>query len=124
MISFRYHVVSIVAVLLALAVGIVVGTTALNGAVTHDLRNQVDSLKSDKAELAAQAKSLQAQVDTSSQFAATFGSRLVAGTLKDTPVLMIALPGATSGMQDGIAEREIRRRIASSSTWRASSGGK
>ena len=31
MIDFRYHIVSIIAVFLALAVGIVVGTTALNG---------------------------------------------------------------------------------------------
>jgi len=43
-ISFRYHVVSIIAVFLALALGIVVGTTALNGPITTDLRNKVDSL--------------------------------------------------------------------------------
>ena len=41
-ISFRYHLVSIVAVFLALALGIVVGTTALNGPITKDLRNQVE----------------------------------------------------------------------------------
>ena len=37
MISFRYHIVSIVAVFLALALGIVVGTPALNGPITKDL---------------------------------------------------------------------------------------
>ena len=37
MISFRYHLVSIIAVFLALALGIVVGTTALNGPITKDL---------------------------------------------------------------------------------------
>ena len=45
MISFRYHVVSIVAVFLALALGVVVGTTALNGPITTDLRNKVDTAK-------------------------------------------------------------------------------
>lgn len=103
MISFRYHIVSLVAVFLALAVGIVVGTTALNGPITRDLRSQVDGLKSDRSQLAEQVKALQGQVDTAGQFAATFGSQLVAGTLADTKVLMVALPGAPTGMQDGIA---------------------
>lgn len=103
MISFRYHIVSIVAVFLALAVGIVVGTTALNGPVTSDLRKQVNSLKGDRADLARQTKTLQNQVDNAGQFASTFGSQLVAGSLKGKSVLLIGLPGATAGMQDGIA---------------------
>ncbi len=53
-ISFRYHVVSIVAVFLALALGVVVGTTALNGPITTNLRQQVDSLKKDRSSLASQ----------------------------------------------------------------------
>lgn len=105
MISFRYHVVSLVAVVLALAVGIVVGTTALNGPVTSDLRRQVDDLKKDRSQLADQVKSLAGQVDTAGQFATTFGGQLVAGTLKNTSVLIVALPGASTGMQDGIAKQ-------------------
>ncbi len=103
MISFRYHIVSLVGVFLALAVGIVVGTTALNGPVTHDLRLQVNDLKTDRAHLADQVKSLQGQVDTAGQFASSFGSRLVAGTLKAKQVLVVALPGASTGEQDGVA---------------------
>lgn len=103
MITFRYHIVSLVAVFLALALGIVVGTTALNGPVTSDLRHQVDDLKKNRAQLADQVKSLEAQVDTAGQFATTFGAQLVAGILKDAPVLIVALPGASTGMQDGIA---------------------
>jgi hypothetical protein len=102
-ISFRYHLVSIVAVFLALAVGIVVGTTALNGPVTTDLRKQVNTLKGERADLAKQVKTLQNQVDNAGQFATTFGSQLVTGTLKDKSVLLIGLPGATTGTQDGIA---------------------
>jgi hypothetical protein len=104
-ISFRYHIVSLVAVFLALALGIVVGTTALNGPVTSDLRHQVNDLKGDRSELADQVKALQGQVDTAGQFATTFGAQLVAGTLKDQSVLIVALPGAATGMQDGIASQ-------------------
>jgi hypothetical protein len=101
-ISFRYHVVSLVAIILALAVGIVVGTTALNGPITSDLRHQVDGLKKDRTDLANQVKVLQGQVDTAGQFATTFGTQLVADSLKDQSVLIVALPGTTSGMLDGI----------------------
>ena len=48
MIDFRYHLVSIISVFLALAVGIVVGTTALNGVIVDDLRQRVDGLAADK----------------------------------------------------------------------------
>lgn len=103
MISFRYHLVSIIAVFLALAVGIVVGTTALNGPVTTDLRHQVNSLKGDRSTLSTQVKTLQGQVDDAGQFASTFGSQLVASKLKGKSVLIIGLPGVASGMEDGIA---------------------
>ncbi|MFN2523414.1 MAG: copper transporter, partial [Mycobacteriales bacterium] len=41
-IDFRYHLVSIIAVFLALALGIVVGTTALNGGIVDTLRRGQD----------------------------------------------------------------------------------
>jgi hypothetical protein len=105
-ISFRYHLVSLVAVFLALALGIVVGTTALNGPITKDLRRQVNDAKNQRDALARQVKSLQGQVDDAGQFAANYGDQLVAGSLKDQNVVAIVLPGATSDMQDGIV-REI-----------------
>lgn len=105
MISFRYHIVSIVAVFLALALGIVVGTTALNGPITKDLRNQVDKVEGQRDDLAAQVKTLKAQVDDAGEFAATYGPQLVANTLKGTPVLLVSLPGTTPGMRDGVSEQ-------------------
>jgi Copper transport outer membrane protein, MctB len=101
-ISFRYHIISLVGVFLALALGIVIGTTALSGPVTSDLRHQVDDLKTDRSQLAIQNKNLQGQVDVASQFTANFGPQIVAGSLDKTNVLIVALPGASSGMVDGI----------------------
>jgi hypothetical protein len=104
-ITFRYHIVSLVAVFLALALGIVVGTTALNGPVTSDLRRQVNDLKTQRTNLAARNKTLQGQVDSAGQFATTFGSQLTAGSLKNHRVLVISLPGASAGLQDAIANQ-------------------
>jgi hypothetical protein len=104
-ISFRYHLVSLVAVFLALALGIVVGTTALNGPITKDLRNQVNDLKDQRDGLTAQVKQLQGQVDDAGQFASTYGSQLVANTLADKNVLEVILPGASGDMADGLASQ-------------------
>lgn len=103
MITFRYHIVSLVAVFLALAVGIVVGTTALNGPVTSDLRRQVDDLKKTRTQLADQVKSLQGEVDSANQFATAFGPQIVANSLKNQSVLVVVLPGVSATIQDGVA---------------------
>lgn len=105
MISFRYHLVSLVAVFLALALGIVVGTTALNGPITKDLRNQVNDLKGQRDSLTAQVKQLQGQVDDAGQFASTYGSQLVANRLAGKNVLEVILPGASGEMADGLSSQ-------------------
>ena len=47
-IDFRYHLVSIIAVFLALAVGIVVGTAALNGPIQTNLNNNLNRVTDEK----------------------------------------------------------------------------
>jgi hypothetical protein len=105
-ISFRYHLVSIVAVFLALALGIVIGTAALNGPITTDLRNQVNTLKNDRTNLAQQVKTLQGQLADAGAFADTFGTSIVANTLSKQNVLLLTMPGASSTTRDGVV-REI-----------------
>lgn len=104
MISFRYHLVSIIAVFLALALGIVVGTTALNGPITTDLRKQVNSLKGDRSALALQVKTLQGQVSDANQFATSFSAQIVNGALTKQDVVIIGLPGTVGSVTDGIAK--------------------
>jgi hypothetical protein len=103
-ISFRYHIVSIVAVFLALALGVVVGTTALNGPITTDLRNKVDTLQKQSATDAQQTQQLQQQVNTASQFASTYASKVVDDALIGDQIVMISMPGASSAMKDGVAK--------------------
>jgi hypothetical protein len=103
-ISFRYHLVSIIAVFLALALGIVVGTTALNGPITKDLRHQVDALKGDRKSLSAQVNTLQSQVGDADKFAALYGGQIVKSSLTDLNVLIIGLPGASGDTKDGVAK--------------------
>jgi hypothetical protein len=104
-ISFRYHLVSIVAVFLSLGLGIVVGTTALSGPITTDLRHQLNDTKKQRDALAEQVKTLQTRVDDAGQFASTYGAQLVAGSLTGKSVMLVVLPGVTSGMQSGASKQ-------------------
>jgi hypothetical protein len=103
-ISFRYHVVSLIGVFLALALGIVVGTTALNGPITTDLRHQVETLKNDRSTLAGQVKTLSGQVSDAQRFASDYGPQIVKGTLTGQSVIVLGMPGADSKVKDAIVK--------------------
>ena len=92
MIDFRYHLVSIIGIFLALAVGIVLGTTALNGPVLDDLRGRIDDLSGDKRGLETDVRGLRADVKASDDFAAGVAPGLVSGTLEDQRVLLVVTP--------------------------------
>jgi outer membrane murein-binding lipoprotein Lpp len=91
-IDFRYHLVSIIAVFLALAVGIVVGTAALNGPIVDNLRDNINRLTSDKRTLEGDVRQLQAQVQASDEFATEIAPQLVDGVLADQRVLLVTTP--------------------------------
>lgn len=103
MISFRYHLVSIIGIFLAFALGIAVGTAALNGAVTDGLRSQVNSLRDTRDSLRSDNADLKKTVDAQNQFADMYGPTLLAGTLTGRSVAIILTPGSSDAQADAIA---------------------
>jgi hypothetical protein len=101
----RYHIVSIVAVFLALALGIVVGTTALNGPITSDLKHKNDALTSQNKTSAQQVKDLQGQVKNAQNFATAYGGAITATALSTKSVLIVAMPGADTGVKDALGKQ-------------------
>lgn len=102
MIDFRYHLVSLVAVFLALALGVLLGTTQLSGAIGDDLRGQVGTLTTDKRDLQAQVRQVQGQVRTDDAVTASLAPRLVSGMLRGTEVVLVATAQADDGTTDGM----------------------
>jgi hypothetical protein len=88
-IDFRYHLVSLIAVFLAVALGIVIGTTALNEPILADIKNQVSDLEGDKRSLEDRTQQLQAQLNTSEAFDEAIAPALVDGTLSGSSVLLV-----------------------------------
>jgi hypothetical protein len=91
-INFRYHVVSLTAVFFALAIGLVVGTAALNGPAVDSLRAQVNTLGQEKQALRDQVNHLNADVEAREQFAEQAAAELLANKLTGTSVLIVSTP--------------------------------
>ena len=89
MIDFRYHLVSLIAVFLAIALGIVIGTTALNQPILTDIRGQVSTLEQDKRTLEDRTRQLDAQVKAGEEFDAGVAPALVNGALAGRRVLLV-----------------------------------
>jgi hypothetical protein len=103
-IGFRYHLVSLAAVLLAVALGVLLGATQLSSAVRDDLRGQVRTLSTDNGGLQAQVKAQQAQVRTDDAVTSQLSPKLVAGALRGSKVVVVATAQATDATTDGVVK--------------------
>ncbi len=104
MIDFRYHLVSIVAVFLALALGIVLGSTELRGAALSALDKTTSQLGNQNAALRAERTQLQAQAQSGEAFAQAVEPKLLAGLLTGKRLVIIAEPGAQDSVISGITQ--------------------
>ncbi len=108
MISFRYHIVSIVSVFLALAVGVALGGGPLKGEVDNTLVEQVEADRKKKAEFQAEIAALRSSDEFTDTFAATVAPGLIGQALEGRPVSLMVLPGAqetsVASVRDYIAQ--------------------
>ena len=102
MIDFRYHLVSIVAVFLALAVGIVLGSTELRGAAISALDQTSNALSSKLNAADSENSALQQQVNGDRSFAQAAEPVLLAHLLEGKRVVVITAPGAPNSVVNGI----------------------
>jgi hypothetical protein len=100
MVDFRYHLVSIVAVFLALAVGIVVGTTALNGQLLDRLKQSNSDLIGDKRGLEGDVRGLRDRLAAEEQAAALLGPSIVGSRLQGERVVIVSTPDAPASLRE------------------------
>jgi hypothetical protein len=93
-IDFRYHLVSIVSVFMALAVGIVLGAGPLKGQISDTLTSEVTQLREDRATLRSELEAARKAATVHDDFTLEARDRLVGGTLPDAKVALVVLPNA------------------------------
>ncbi|GAA4528190.1 copper transporter [Brachybacterium paraconglomeratum] len=95
MIDFRYHLVSLISVFLALAVGIVLGAGPLRENLGDQLAGQVEQLRTEQEQLRGDTEELSAKHDQLATFIAELGPELVAGTLDGKQVAVLTDDSST-----------------------------
>jgi len=95
MIDFRYHIVSIVAVFLALALGLFLGSTTLQGAVFQDLQKHLNNAQNHVSALETKVDQLNGQQDQARAFDQLVEPYAVSGRLSGQLVVVVSAPGAS-----------------------------
>ena len=93
MINLRYHIVSLVAVFMALGLGIVMGATVIDRVTVDALNNKLDDVQRSVGAIRAENGRLGGQVKQGQDFAITTRDQLLRGHLRNIPVMVVAVVG-------------------------------
>lgn len=91
MIDFRYHIVSLISVFLALAVGIALGAGPLKETIGDTLTGQVEVLRAEKDSLRGSLDASTTELADTNKYVAAAAPGLLAGALTDRRVAVVAL---------------------------------
>jgi hypothetical protein len=103
-ISFRYHLVSLIAVFMALATGILVGSSLLNQSLIDSQRSTIAAQATEKDNLRRDLDTVRNEVIYRDQYLNDLDDRILAGQLAGQRVVLVTMPGASGGDADGIVE--------------------
>ncbi|MGB4647320.1 MAG: copper transporter [Arcanobacterium sp.] len=107
MVEFRYHILTIGAIFLALAVGIILGAGPLQDSIVRALNSQVESLSDTNAELKAENIMLAEENARHNEAIEAIAPFLTEGALADREIGIVILPGSTEE-----AVQSVRQRLA------------
>lgn len=123
MINLRYHIVSLVAVFLALALGILIGTTVLDEGVVQLLEVERDRLAGHRDRLADENDDLAHELELWERFGRTIVPGLTAGRLQGRSITLLVQAEAEDRFLDEVlvalehAGATVAGRITFSEKW-------
>ncbi|MGB2757366.1 MAG: copper transporter [Acidimicrobiia bacterium] len=104
MIHFRYHLVSLIAVFLALAIGVAMGATVINSAVVDALRSQVSSAERRADNVKRENDQLKNDRAQASAFVNAVADDLVSGRLTGQRVQFVVADGLDGDAVDDLVK--------------------
>ncbi|WP_051325694.1 copper transporter [Glycomyces tenuis] len=104
MINFRYHLVSLTAVFLALTIGLILGTAALNGPAMEALEATSQSLRDSNNAMRDEIAALEEELEDDQSFASEIAPSYLDGRLAGHNILLVAMPGAETEVVDEVEE--------------------
>lgn len=123
MIDFRYHLVSLISVFLALAVGVVLGAGPLQNSIGTALQDQVNQLRTDRDSVRTELQETQEDLAQNDAFLQAVTPNLVAGQLAERRVALVVAANATdadvTAVSDalGAAGAQLVGRVRLAESW-------
>ncbi|HJR25372.1 MAG TPA: copper transporter, partial [Acidimicrobiales bacterium] len=122
MINLRYHIVSITAVFLALAIGLLLGTSLLERVTVDELKSQLDQVEREVRATEGEIGALRAEVGAfesqDADLAAQLAEQLFAGQLEGVPVLVLTTQGTDEELVADAVRAVSGAGAALAGTWR------
>lgn len=107
MYNLRYHIASLVAVFLALSVGLVLGSIVVErGTIQRQQDALVESLQTDFVRINGENRRLNAELEASDEFAAALVPEITSGLLADRTVLVLTNSGRNDGLSSAVGAIE------------------
>ncbi|MEY9211006.1 copper transporter [Thermobifida halotolerans] len=104
MIDFRYHLVSTVAIFLALTVGIVLGTTMLQDPLLHTLKAETSQLREQSERLRTDKDRADRLNAGNAELVAAYAEAMLDRRLTGVRVVVVEPPGVDAASREEIAE--------------------
>ncbi len=104
MINFRFHLASLIAVFLALAIGIVMGSTVVKEATVKGLRAEIHRVERSSNARQRENSALKNQVGDLQAYVRQSVPHIVSGSLSGATVAIVAVRGADGGIVKSTAD--------------------
>jgi hypothetical protein len=101
-IDFRYHLISIVAVFLALGIGILMGSLVLGESLVNQIENELKDIRDRNRTLLQSVDELQNQVQIDEDFALLARSNLIGGELNGEELVLFTYQGTDGALNDQV----------------------
>ncbi len=95
--SFRFHVISLVAVFLALSLGIGMGVTVIDKATVDNLQNNLNNVRNEVNAANLRSDNLARQLSRSNAYETQAAQYLTDGKLREISVVLVAIRGTDQG---------------------------
>ena len=104
MIDFRYHLISLVAVFLALGLGILMGTVVLDDALVESLDRDIKDLRAHNEDLESEINSQDRRIDAANAFADEAAPWLTADALQGRVIVLVQVEGTDGDMSGAVRD--------------------
>jgi hypothetical protein len=102
MIDFRFHIISIVAVFLALGLGILMGSGFFGDVLVEDLKDRMADIRRTNEERESEIDELQSRIEAEQEFIEVVRPDLLRGALQGRSVVIFEIAGLDGSTMDGL----------------------